>query len=191
MNGGYTILTCDANLIQEFLSGTNSTNFISRMGNDDGLKAIGMFKKGIVWNNDIKRWVIQKRAFQNGLTSEVRQKASVVAKESTQQEILLIKNAARENNVSTVDLLNVVRHITLAVTLDVALGIQLDRERSQYLIDCIVGYFKAWEFFLLKPRFIWPRIFHHKKAVSKLEEEIRRLCSQDNFASKPEKYQHG
>src|SRR5687768_11235166 len=34
MNGGYTITTSDVDFAQKILSGTDSKNFISRMGND-------------------------------------------------------------------------------------------------------------------------------------------------------------
>ncbi|CAI2166738.1 1022_t:CDS:1 [Funneliformis geosporum] len=190
INGGYTIASCDADFVQKILGGTHASNFISRTGNDDGLKAIGMYQKGIIWNNDVPKWTLQRRIFQSGLSSNVRKKAFDVALENARQEIKGIKATAQDNNtVPTIDLLNFLRHSTLAITLDVALGIQLDRERSQYLIDCIVDYFKAWEFFLMKPRFIWPlfplRYFHHKKAVSKLQELIRNLVSTLNSQAAP------
>ncbi|CAG8586746.1 4784_t:CDS:1, partial [Racocetra fulgida] len=181
MNGGYTIITCDAEFAQQILCGVNSKNFIIRMGNDDGLKEIGMYQSGIIWNNDVSKWTLQKRIFQAGLDSNARQRASIIAIEKTQQEINRIKISALKENIPTVDLLNVFRHITLAITLEVTLGIQLDYEKSQYLIDCIVDYFKAWEFFLLKPRFIWYlfplHLFHHRKSVLKLREEIQNIIS--------------
>ncbi|RHZ52426.1 hypothetical protein Glove_461g58 [Diversispora epigaea] len=190
MNGGYTIVTCDAEFSQKILAGTESKNFIIRMGNNDGLKAIRMYKKGIIWNNDVTKWNLQRHIFQSGLSSDIRRKASIVARDVTRQEIHRIKTSARkDNNVPTVDLLNVLRHITLAVVLDVAFGIKLDRERSEILIDCIVNYFKAWEFFLLKPRFIWPlfpfHVYRHQKAVLKLQEEIRSLALNLNTQASP------
>ncbi|CAG8747705.1 8051_t:CDS:1, partial [Funneliformis mosseae] len=149
-----------------------------------------MYQKGIIWNNDVPKWTLQRRIFQSGLGSNVREKAFEVATEKTRQEINRIKATARDNNtVPTIDLLNILRHSTLAVTLDVALGIQLDLERSQHLIDSIVEYFKAWEFFLMKPRFIWSlfplRLYHHKKSISRLQELIRNLVSTLNKQSAP------
>ncbi|CAG8483886.1 5459_t:CDS:1 [Diversispora eburnea] len=190
MNGGYTIVTCDAEFSQKILSGTESKNFIIRMGNKDGLKAIGMYKKGIIWNNDVSKWNLQRHIFQSGLSSDVRRKASIVARNITRQEIHRIKTSVRKDNtMPTVDLINVLRHITLAVVLDVAFGTKLDRERSEILIDCIVNYFKAWEFFLLKPRFIWPlfpyHVYRHQKAVLKLQEEIRNLSKDLNPQASP------
>ncbi|CAG8800088.1 23689_t:CDS:1, partial [Racocetra persica] len=181
MNGEYTIITCDAEFAQQILCGVNSKNFIIRMGNDDGLKEIGMYQNGIIWNNDVSKWTLQKHIFQAGLDSNARHRASIIAVEKTQQEINRIKISALKENVPTVDLLNVFRHITLAITLEVTLGIQLDYEKSQCLIDCIVDYFKAWEFFLLKPRFIWYlfplHLFHHRKSVLNLRKEIQNIIS--------------
>ncbi|CAG8513939.1 18119_t:CDS:1 [Dentiscutata erythropus] len=182
MNGEYTIITCDAEFAQRILSDNNSKNFIIRMGNDHGLKEIGMYKNGIIWNNDVSKWTHQKHIFQAGLASNARQRAFNVAVEKTRQEINRIKTSAlKNNNTPTVDLLNVFRHITLAIILEVSLGIQLDLEKSQNLIDCVVEYFKAWEFFLLKPRFIWPlfplKLFHHRKSVLKLQKEIQNIIS--------------
>ncbi|CAG8536704.1 5563_t:CDS:1 [Gigaspora margarita] len=181
MNGEYTIITCDADFAQQILCGNNSKNFIIRMGNDHGLKEIGMFQHGIIWNNDITKWTLQKRIFQVGLASNAREKAFKIAVEKTRQEINRIKTSALKDNKPTVDLLNVFRHITLAIVLEVSLGTQLDFEKSQHLIDCVVDYFKAWEFFLLKPRFMWLffplEFFHHRESVLKLQEEIRNIIS--------------
>ncbi|CAG8724948.1 3098_t:CDS:2 [Gigaspora rosea] len=178
MNGEYTIITCDAELVQQILGGINSKNFIMCIGNDHGLKELGMYQNAIVWNNDVSKWTLQKHIFQ---ALNAHNKASMIAIKKTRQEINRIKISALKNNVLTVDILNAIRHITLAIILEVSLGIQLDSNKSQYLIDCILDYFKAWLFFLLKPRFIWPlfplQFFHHRKSILKFREEIQNIVS--------------
>ncbi|KAF0536080.1 aromatase [Gigaspora margarita] len=178
MNGEYTIITCDAELVQQILDGINSKNFIMCMGNDHGLKELGMYQNVIVWNNDVSKWTLQKHIFQ---ALNAHHKASMTTIEKTRQEINRIKISVLKNNVLTVDILNVIRHITLAIILEVSLGIQLDSNKSQYLIDCILDYFKAWKFFLMKPRFMWPlfplQFFHHRKSILKFREEIQSIIS--------------
>ncbi|CAG8478916.1 14555_t:CDS:1, partial [Gigaspora margarita] len=178
MNGEYTIITCDAELVQQILDGINSKNFIMCMGNDHGLKELGMYQNAIVWNNDVSKWTLQKHIFQ---ALNAHHKASMITIEKTRQEINRIKISVLKNNVLTVDILNVIRHITLAIILEVSLGIQLDSNKSQYLIDCILDNFKAWKFFLLKPRFMWPlfplQFFHHRKSILKFREEIQSIIS--------------
>ncbi|CAG8780593.1 18956_t:CDS:1, partial [Dentiscutata erythropus] len=181
MNGGYTIITCDAEFTQQILCGINSKNFIMRMGNDNGLKEIGMYQNAIIWNNDISKWTLQKRIFQDGLAFNAHHSTFIIAIEKTQQEINRIKISMIKNNASTVDILNSIYHITLAIILEVSLGIQLDSEKSQYLIDSVLDYLKALKFFLLKPRFIWPlfpfQFFHHRKSILKFREEIKNIIS--------------
>lgn len=50
----------------------DSPSFHSRLGEDSGLKALGMFRRGIIWNNDVERWAIQRKIFHKGTSSSGR-----------------------------------------------------------------------------------------------------------------------
>lgn len=41
--------------------------FVHRLGTEWGLKEVGMFRQGIIWNNDATRWQTQRKLFQNGV----------------------------------------------------------------------------------------------------------------------------
>ncbi|CAF0794570.1 unnamed protein product, partial [Brachionus calyciflorus] len=180
---GETILTSDHHLIRDILIGPNSKNFTSRMGNNEGLQNIGMFNKGIIWNNDKKKWKTGRMAFDSNFTSEFLKKTEYISQEKILNEILKLNKSDKIKCVKNghlnyqIDLMNFFRKITLSIVLEVCFGVSISDDDKDLIIKSIVDYFKAWEFFLLKSNLtssiFFPNLHQiHNKAVANLNKNI-------------------
>jgi hypothetical protein len=54
------ILLCRPDIAREVFE---SQHFIERLGDDRGLDVIGMFKRGVIWNNDNASWKVIRDEF--------------------------------------------------------------------------------------------------------------------------------
>ena len=61
------------------------------MGSDEGLKMIGMFENGVIWNNDKAKWSIHRTAFQNALNNETLRRTAAIARKKTYDSILKVR----------------------------------------------------------------------------------------------------
>lgn len=122
---GNTILTSDRYLMNDILNGPLSKNFTSRMASDQGLYKLGMFKNGIIWNNDKLSWKKNRKAFENNFSHKHLKDAVDITREAINNEIKRIKNIYEFPLVKDgmlnqqIDLLNFLRKVTLSVILKV------------------------------------------------------------------------
>ncbi|XP_071943715.1 aromatase-like [Antedon mediterranea] len=147
---------------------TNGNNYCKRFGNDTGLNHIGMFKSGIIWNNDVEGWKTQRAFFQRALNADSLNRASSITIDATNRQIARIGDFQTRAADRRIDGLNFIRRITLDVTNILMLGVQVDDDED--LVDRIVQYFKAWEYFLINPSlYYWMTSSEYKKHVRSID----------------------
>lgn len=166
--GEKTILISSPELAKHVLS-TRAKNYVTRPAEDYGLVQLGMFNNGIIWNNDTKRWEYLRKFFQKALTHKDLKNAANIAVSITKS----VCNSILSKKTG-VDLMENLRLITFGVTTRLFFGLEWDEEKSLDAVRKIVAYFKAWEFFLITPKFLY--LFHknkvqqHRKAIHELNE---------------------
>jgi hypothetical protein len=91
-NLGTVAAGCSALLAREVF---NSKAFHTRLGSDWGLILLGMYEKGIIWNNDMAKWRHQRSFFSHGNTGHAstvvrspKQCASCLRKTHTERRCL-------------------------------------------------------------------------------------------------------
>ncbi|KAJ3053522.1 hypothetical protein HK097_004116 [Rhizophlyctis rosea] len=113
----------------------------------------------------------------SGLNDKGLEHVAVVAEEATDRAI----EKFLLNNGPELDVLNFLRHITLDVTVTVAFGLNVFDLDAQDLIDAIVDYFHAWEFFLLRPTWsVWlfpTKAAKQRRAIKRLQEHVHRIIA--------------
>eukprot|EP01061_Rhynchopus_euleeides_P030382 TRINITY_DN504_c0_g3_i1.p1 TRINITY_DN504_c0_g3~~TRINITY_DN504_c0_g3_i1.p1 ORF type:complete len:446 (+),score=117.94 TRINITY_DN504_c0_g3_i1:63-1340(+) len=148
------------------------SSFHSRFGTDEGLKRLGMYECGVIWNNDRQTWnSARKHGFLAHLGNESLKKGADVAVHAMLQKL----EKALEKG-GPFDMLKAVRLATMEVPLRVFLGItkELSDDFLEGLVDAVVAYFEAWEYFLCRPRS--PREgCKHDKQVSDLRAKVQEL----------------
>jgi len=117
-----------------------SMNYSARFAFDYGLKILGMYKKGLIWNNDHRCWKKNRAAFQKGLSSTNMKNVVAFAKEN----VKLVFPHVRKSD-DKINMLNALRWITLNFTMAQLLGLpfEKDLDSANDLIESIVEYFKG------------------------------------------------
>ena len=155
----------------------NGMNYTSRMAEDTGLAKIGMLNNGIIWNNRTAEWRKLRQYFQRSVNNRTLDLATRFTGDSVDFAMELFP--VFQQGSGDFDLLEFLRTVTLDVTN--RLMFNVDMKNHAELIEAIVAYFKAWEFFLIRPSFTYPLNSYlyqtHCAAVSRLtrfSEEILR-----------------
>eukprot|EP00956_Cyclotella_meneghiniana_P040727 scaffold203469_cov66-Cyclotella_meneghiniana.AAC.5 len=123
-------------------NGRSQKNYTRRPACIEGLKKLGMHEQGLIWNNATSSWRRVRSIFQMCLNDEN------------------IAEAVRAIKKSAVDLIESSRDEETASDYS-AMGIN----ELEY-INAVVNYFKAWEYFLLRPQTYWDRTLVHKHSIA-------------------------
>jgi len=176
--GEPTIVTNNPTVARHIFK-NNGINYTSRLGYDTGLKHIGMFENGIIWNNNTKIWKKLRLFFQNALNAKTLNSAihaSVSAAKNMTCKLNELRQRTQDGRVET---LNVLRRITLEITNTLMFGV--DIENDEKLVEIIVEYFKAWEYFLIRPWYLYyfdSKFKVHTNAVKDLWEACQEIVRQ-------------
>lgn len=168
--GEPTLVTSNPTVARHILK-SNGNNYTSRLGYDIGLDHIGMFNNGIIWNNNTNLWKSLRTFFQSALNAKTLNAAIKASAASTNNLISKLDDLRRRTSDGKIETLNVLRRITLQVTNLLMFGVKIDDDER--LVQLIVEYFKAWEYFLIRPWYFYlptSTFMTHKKAVKDLKE---------------------
>ena len=146
----------------------NGLNYTSRMAEDAGLAKIGMLNNGIIWNNRTSEWRKLRQYFQRSVNNRTLDLATKLTGDSVDFAMDLFP--VFHQGSGDFDLLEFLRTVTLDVTN--RLMFNVDMKNHAELIEAIVAYFKAWEFFLIRPSWSYilnPVLYQsHCAAVARL-----------------------
>nr|BAF61105.1 cytochrome P450 aromatase [Branchiostoma belcheri] len=154
-----------------------SSNYRSRFGNPSGLAHIGMHRSGVIFNNDVRSWKAIRFFFVKALYKEVLDRAAGVSAIATRRQLANIRDMASSNPDGAVDVVTLMRRITLEIGNRLFLGVNIENDLE--VVDKINGYFAAWEFFMIRPtalQLIHPSLYRrHKTAVRALQDVVGKL----------------
>ena len=175
-----TIIISDSDFA-DYILRRNGRNYTLRFGNQLGLQYLGMENKGIIWNRNIQRWKFQRaNFFQKSLNSKILDDAKYVSKDATNYILKHFNYFEVEPNI--IDTMDFLRSITFTVTchlfLDLSIG-QISIEKTRSYVNSIVQYFKAWEYFLLKPSQFYndKQTNQHQQAIRNLNEVVEEIIN--------------
>jgi aromatase len=170
------ISNCD---FADYILRRNGKNYTLRFGNKLGLEYLGMENKGIIWNRNIQRWKYQRsNFFQKSLNSKILDDAKYVSNDATDYILKSLQTFEIETNI--IDTMDLLRSITFTITchlfLDLPIG-SISIDQTKYYVNSIVQYFKAWEYFLLKPNQFYDQNLtnKHQKSVQLLNQIVEEL----------------
>ncbi|GFR39966.1 hypothetical protein Agub_g492 [Astrephomene gubernaculifera] len=168
-----------------------SQHLLMRLGDSTGLRILGMFEQGIIWNNNLERWnslrVVFHKAVQEGMqlgsSSPAKQRLAAMCQQAVQLTLREAREAQGNPDLLLVDLLDLLRCVTCRVTLALAFGLPVDSSPLRdtlALVHKVNDFFKAWEFFLLRPghllRLVRPGEYRaHRQALSSLRAAVEQL----------------
>jgi aromatase len=206
--GKPTIITSNPEWVQQFML-TNTKNYEQRMGDPEGLADLGMLNTGVIWNNDTHHpacgWEITRGIFNKSLDTSTLQAAALIGVEQVHNvfDAALLSRATSAPD----DLLDLLRRITLRITLACFFGLDITTKdeagnllplaatplvtstssmTEDHIIKCVVEYFAAWNYLLLRPRRLRdaeePR---HLAAVQALQHVARTLWEAAKVQSPP------
>ncbi|CAF1307270.1 unnamed protein product [Rotaria sordida] len=165
----------------DYILRRNGKNYTLRFGNSLGLEYLGMKNKGIIWNRNIQRWKYQRlNFFQKALNNKLLDDAKYVSNDATDYVLKHLDKYEIETNI--IDTMDLLRSITFTITchlfLNLPIGI-ISIEKTKYYVNSIVQYFKAWEYFLLKPTQIYDekQTNKHQKSIKQLNNVVNELIS--------------
>ena len=125
-------------------------NYRTRFATNFGLNMLGMYKSGLIWNNDLGSWQSVRRCFDHTLSTSTLNRLQSFVQDQFPK---ILEKMPRDENGGTIDMLDALRWMTLNITLDMMLGLPVVDEwnKAQGILEAIVAFFKAWEFFLVRP----------------------------------------
>ncbi|CAB9503936.1 Protopine 6-monooxygenase [Seminavis robusta] len=181
LNGTPFILTKDPKIANYvFNDGKARTNYCLRPGEDRGLQKLHMFENGLIWNNDTPKWKKIRGCFQKALGANALKHASCIIQKEA--EPTLTAHMEKADGKEGIDLLAICRRLTFRASLGAFFGVDstefagLKVDEAAF-IDAIVQYFKAWEYFLIRPEQHWDKSLakKHSQAVSSLKGHVQNL----------------
>ncbi|CAF4115192.1 unnamed protein product [Rotaria magnacalcarata] len=143
----------------DYILRRNGKNYTLRFGNPSGLEYLGMKNKGIIWNTNIQRWKYQRlNFFQKALNTKLLDDAKYVSNDAVDYILKYVEKYEVKNDI--IDTMDFLRSITFTIT--------------------FVQYFKAWEYFLLKPTQFYDenQTSQHEKAIKQLNNVVNELISE-------------
>jgi aromatase len=159
----------------------NGKNYTLRFGNTLGLEYLGMANKGIIWNRNVQRWKYQRsNYFQKALNSKILDDAKHISNDAVNYVLKHLQTFEVEPNI--IDTLDLLRCMTFSVTchlfLDLPVG-SITIEKTKLYVKSIVEYFKAWEYFLLKPSELYDEKYlnRHRQSINELNKVVVEIIS--------------
>ena len=136
--------------------------------------------RGLIWNNDTETWKGVRNVFRKALNKNTLDYAQKVA----EREILaVVEDAKQSSNSNDLNFLDLMRKVTFRVTHYVFFGLStcdLEKEGivESDVISSVIQYFKAWEYFLLRPNSIKRDDLEskHVKSVENLNKHVENLA---------------
>ena len=127
----------------------DNKNYRFRFATESGLNVLGMNRSGLIWNNDLDSWTGVRKCFDHALSSHVLDQLPRLVSEHLPR---ILDEMPRDNN-GTIHMLDALRWMTLNLTLELMFGLPtIDKwDEAKKSLDEIVAFFKAWEFFLVRP----------------------------------------
>lgn len=100
--------------------------------------------------------------------------------ESIKKSAVNLIESSSDDETGLVDMMSICRRLTFRATLSTFFGIEVSDYSAMGIneleyINAVVNYFKAWEYFLLRPQTHWDRtlVRKHSIAVSELQRHVR------------------
>ncbi|CAF4917440.1 unnamed protein product [Rotaria sp. Silwood1] len=165
----------------DYILRRNGKNYTLRFGNQLGLEYLGMKNKGIIWNRNIQRWKYQRlNFFQKALNNKLLDDAKYISNDATDYILKYLEKYEIESNI--IDTMDFLRSITFTITCHLFLDLPIETisiEKTKYYVNSIVQYFKAWEYFLLKPTQCYDenQTNQHQKSIKQLNDIVNELIS--------------
>ncbi|UJR29443.1 hypothetical protein I4U23_010655 [Adineta vaga] len=166
----------------DYILRRNGKNYTLRFGNQLGLEYLGMKTKGIIWNQNIQRWKYQRlNFFQKSLNSKILDDAKYVSNDTVDYILKYLNYFEIQSNI--IDIMDLLRAMTFTITchlfLDLPIG-SISIEKTKFYVNSIVQYFKAWEYFLLKPTEFYEEnlTIKHEKSVNDLNNVVEEIILQ-------------
>lgn len=166
-----TLIVTNRKLANQILE---SKNFHQRPAADAGLKELGMYRRGIIWNNDLGAWHLGRRAFQRALNSDGMKSAEDILKVCIEEALKTFQEES-----GFVDMKQFFQRLTLDFTLRWAFGCTLPLPEREELGHDVTAYFVAWEYFLLRQSWWtwwpWSEARRHKDSQRRLFNKVVKL----------------
>jgi len=175
-----TIIISNADFA-DYILRRNGKNYTLRFGNKLGLEYLGMENKGIIWNRNVQRWKYQRlNFFQKALNSKILDDAKYISNDAADYILKFLEKYEIETNI--IDTMDLLRSITFTITCHLFLDLPIGRisiEKTKSYVNSIVEYFKAWEYFLLKPTEFYDenQTNKHQQSIEKLNKIVEELIS--------------
>ena len=146
-----------------------------------------MYNNGIIWNNHTRKWKQLRSFFQNALTARSLNMAIKASLDATNDIVSEFPELRLRTSDGRVETLNVLRRITLQVTNKLMFGVEITND--EHLVKLIVEYFKAWEYFLIRPWYLYFPLATYRKHI-KAVQQLKNAC-QDIVDQKKEQLKNG
>ena len=137
-----------------------------------------MDNRGIIWNRNIQRWkYLRLKFFQKSLNCKILDDAKYVSNDATDYILKYLHKYEIDRNI--VDVMDLLRSITCHLFLDLPIG-TISIEKTKYYVNSIVQYFKAWEYFLLRPNEFYSenQTNDHQQSIKQLNDVVHELIAE-------------